>query len=62
MNLNNLKPAWKQFVLFNSLQPIDQEEILLIIDQVDRQTVKRLPGYITNTIVFIMLVVCCQGG
>ncbi len=62
MNLNNLKPAWKQFLLFNSMQPIDQKEILFIIERGDRQTIKRLPGFMTNTIMFIILIVCCQGG
>ena len=62
MNLNNLKPAWRQFRLFNSMQPIDQNEILFIIERADRQTVKRVPGFMTATIVFIILTVFCQGG
>jgi len=62
MNLNNLKPAWKQFLLFNSLEPIDQKEILFIIEQADRQTTRRWPRFMTNPIMFIMLAVCCQGG
>jgi hypothetical protein len=62
MNLNNLKPAWRQFLLFNSMQPIDQKEILFIIERADCQTIRRLPRFITNTIMFIILIVCCQGG
>jgi len=62
MNLNNLKPAWRQFLLFNSMQPIDQKEILFIIEQADRQTIRRLPRFMANTIMFIILIVCCQGG
>lgn len=62
MNLNNLKPAWRQFVLFNSMQPIDQEEILFLIEQADRHTIRRLPRYMANAIMFIMLTICCQGG
>lgn len=62
MNLNNLKPAWRQFQFFNALQPIDQEEILLIIAQAERQTTGRLPRFMINTIVFIVLIVCCQAG
>ena len=62
MNFNNLKPAWKQFLLFNSLQPLDQNEILFIIETADRQTVRRLPRFMANTILFIILAICCQGG
>jgi hypothetical protein len=62
MNLNNLKPAWKQFVLFNSMQETDQIEILSIIERGDRQTISRLPGFMANTILFIILTVCFQGG
>lgn len=62
MNLNNLKPAWRQFLLFNSMEPIDQEEILFIIDRADRQTIRRVPGFMINTIMFIILTACCQGG
>jgi hypothetical protein len=62
MNLNNLKPAWRQFRLFNAMQPIDQEEILLIIARAERQTTGRLPRFMINTIVFIVLIVCCQAG
>lgn len=62
MNLNNLKPAWRQFLLFNSMQPIDQKEILLIIERADRQTIRRLPRFMANAIMFIILIICSQGG
>jgi hypothetical protein len=62
MNLDNLKTAWRQFVLFNSMQAVDQNEILFIIERADRHTVKRLPGFTAIAIVFITLTVCCQGG
>jgi hypothetical protein len=61
MNLNNLKPAWRQFVLFNSIQPIDQDEILFIIERAEQQT-RRLPKFLTSTMMIIILTVCCQGG
>jgi hypothetical protein len=62
MNLNNLKPAWRQFRLINAMQPIDQEEILLIIERAERQLPGRLPRFVVNTVVFIVLIVCCQAG
>jgi hypothetical protein len=62
MNLNNLKPAWRQFILFNSMQRIDEKEILFIIEQADRQTTKRLHRFLTHAILFVVLTVCFQGG
>jgi len=62
MNLNNLKPAWRQFLLFNSMQTIDQKEIFFIIERADGQTSRSLPRFIINTIMFFILTVCCQGG
>jgi hypothetical protein len=62
MNLNDLKPAWRQFVVLNSMQSMDQNEILSLIEQADRQAVRRLPGFLATTIMFIILTVCCQGG
>jgi len=62
MNLNNLKPAWRQFLLFNSMQTMDQKEILFIIERADGQTSRRFPRFIINTIMFIILTVCCHGG
>ncbi len=62
MNLDNLKPAWRQFKLFNSMQSVDQNEILSIIERAERQTTSRLPIFVINTIMFIMLTVSCQGG
>lgn len=62
MNLNNLKPAWKQFLLLNSMQPIDQNEILLIIERADRQTIRRLPRVMASTVLFIILTISCQAG
>jgi hypothetical protein len=62
MSLNKLKPAWKQFLLFNSMQTIDQKEILSILEQDERQTTRRLPGVLVNIIAFLILTLACQGG
>jgi len=62
MNLNDLKPAWKQFRLINGLQPVDQEEILPMIERADRETLSRLPRWMTNAFVFVVLIICCQAG
>lgn len=62
MHLDNLKSAWRQFVLFNSMQPFDQHEILSIIERGDHQPIKRLPRVMASTLVFIILTISCQGG
>jgi len=62
MNLNKLKPAWRQFRLVNSMQPIDQEEILLIIERADVHTAARLPRFMADAALFFMLMLCFQGG
>lgn len=62
MNLNNLKPAWRQFVFFNSMQQVDQQEILLIIERADSHAIRSLPGFMISTILFVILTVFCQGG
>lgn len=62
MNLNNLKPAWRQFVLFNSMQRMDQDEILFIIERAEGRTTRSLAGFLINTMMFIILTVCCHGG
>jgi len=62
MNLNNLKPAWRQILVHNSIQPIDPNEILVIIEQAEYHTKRRLYRFLTNTTMFITLTVCCQGG
>lgn len=62
MNLDNLKPAWRQLVLFHSMQPMDHSEILSIIERADHQATGRLPILLINTIMFIMLTFSCQGG
>lgn len=62
MNLNNLKPAWRKFLLLNSMQTFDQNEILSLIEGADHQTRSKLPGVLTSAVTFITLIVCCQGG
>lgn len=62
MNLNNLKPAWRQYLFFNSMQPIDEKEILFIIEQADRETIGTLPRFMANGMMFVILTICCQGG
>ena len=61
MNLDNLKPAWRQFRLLNSMQPLDMEEILLMIQQEDDRKTGKIHSII-HVVIFIALTLCVQGG
>jgi len=62
MNLNNLKPAWRQFRLLNSMEAMDREEILLIIDQAEAGSISTIHRYLINSFIVALLIVCCQAG
>ncbi|MDN5215804.1 hypothetical protein QQ020_27245 [Fulvivirgaceae bacterium BMA12] len=62
MNLNNLKPAWRQFRSLNAMERIGEEEILGIIACQENLAAARLSRFLFNTVMFIMLTICCQGG
>ncbi|MFM8912710.1 MAG: hypothetical protein ACKOE6_07335 [Flammeovirgaceae bacterium] len=62
MNLENLKPAWRQFQLLNTMQPIREEEILFILSKAEVVSMSKAHKLVTSIIVFIILCYCCQGG
>lgn len=62
MNLNDLKPAWRQFLFFNSIESVDETEILSIIERADRKIINGVPRILVNTIMFIFISIFCQGG
>ncbi len=62
MNLNNLKPAWRQFRLLNSMQSMDTEEILFIIERAEEMSISYIHRYLINGIIFTILIISCQGG
>jgi hypothetical protein len=62
MNLNNLKPAWRQFRLLNSMQSMDKEEILFIIERAEEMSISKIHRYLINSIMFTVLIICCQAG
>lgn len=62
MNLNNLKPAWRQFLLLNSMGLTDKEEILLILESTEAVTLSKTNRVLICVSVFIVLTFCCQAG
>ncbi len=63
MNLDDLKPAWQQYKLQNSLEGIDRQAVLGIIDNANEEirmnSAMRLAA---NAAMFLILLICCQGG
>ncbi|OEK04866.1 hypothetical protein BFP71_15620 [Roseivirga misakiensis] len=62
MLLNDLKPAWKRLKVINSLQPIDSNDILAIIELPQQANKNKLQGLAINVAMFIIIAICCQGG
>ncbi|MEZ4974449.1 MAG: hypothetical protein R2820_14145 [Cyclobacteriaceae bacterium] len=62
MNLSNLKPAWRQYRLMNSMQSMDQVEVLSILDRAEEIAVSTAHNYLINAAMFMVLTLFCQGG
>jgi hypothetical protein len=62
MNLNNLKPAWQQFRVLNSMQSLDKQEILLMIERAEEISARNINAYLINSFLFAVLIIFCQGG
>ncbi len=62
MNLDDLKPAWRQFRLSNSMQSIQQKEILLMLERAESMAINKTDPLMMNSFMFIVLTTFCQGG
>ena len=62
MNLSDLKPAWRRFRLLNSMQVVDQHEILFILERAEGMAISKTHRSLTIATMFIVLTLCCQGG
>lgn len=62
MHLDNLKAAWQQFRLVNSMKNMDQSEILLILENAERMSTKKSGRLLMHSVLFIVITLCCQGG
>ena len=63
MNLDELMPAWQQYKLQNSLEGLNHQAVLRIIDQADQEVhTHKLFRLAANVTMFLMLLICCQGG
>jgi hypothetical protein len=62
MNLNYLKPAWRQLRVMNSMQGMNQEEILLILEGAEMMAISKTNRLLMLSIVFMVITFFCQGG
>lgn len=62
MQLNDLKPAWQQLKLKKALEPIDTKEILSLIEQPENIKRTGFTRALVNIVMFIGLIIFCQGG
>ncbi len=62
MLINNLKQAWKQQKILNSIEYIDSNEILSIIEEPQNVKNFTLKRFCYGLVVFILLTFFCQGG
>lgn len=62
MLLNNLKPAWTQLKQMQTMEPLDTNTILAVIDPPVVNTYSRLQSVLLSFIMFVVLTMVCQGG
>lgn len=62
MRLNNLESAWKQMKLLNAMDDIDSNEVLAIIGQKKNLNAGKWQRLSLNVIMFVFLLIICQGG
>lgn len=62
MQLRDLKSSWRQFKLQNAMQPVSTTEILAIIDQDVLYQDSRLKRVVGNLVMFLVIIMICQGG
>lgn len=62
MQLDNLKPAWKQLKIMNAIELIESNEILLIIEKPENMNNIKLQRFLFGLAMFIFITIICQGG
>lgn len=62
MQLDELKPAWKQLKLLHSMQRIPTGEILSMIGEHDQRSTRKGPRVLLSLVLFIVMTLFFQGG
>jgi hypothetical protein len=61
MQLNDLKPAWKQLTLLDAMHNMDSREILSIIETSENASRSKIQRAL-NLAMFIVITIFCQAG
>lgn len=62
MQLDNLKPAWKQLKIINAIELIESNEILAVIEKPENMNNIRLHRFLFGLAIFLFITIICQGG
>ena len=62
MQLSDLKPAWQQLKVMQSMDSVSAHEILSIIAEKEQFEVSKLQRILISTASFLFLIICCHGG
>jgi hypothetical protein len=62
MNLNNLKPAWRRFQVVNALSPLNQHDILLMLENAEEHATTKTNRLLMHSALFLVLTFCFHGG
>lgn len=62
MQLNDFKPAWKQLKLLNTMQHIESNVVLSIIESRDNTYRIKLQRILMGIVMFVVIAISCQGG
>lgn len=62
MNIDKLKPAWMQYKLENSMDKLDRDTILGIIEAPEPMVYPLSKFTMLNACVMVFMMICCQGG
>ncbi len=62
MPLNNLKTAWKQLKIINTIPLIESNEILSIIEEHENLNNNKTYRVLYRLVIFFFMAILCQGG
>ncbi len=62
MQLDDLKPAWNHLKLRYTMQQIEPQEVLSIIEHATQERETKFGRIIFNLLMFMVMIIFCQGG
>ena len=62
MNLDDLKPAWRQYKLSQAMEPLEVNEVLSLIDLAEDTRTTRVRWVVLNLVLFLSITFMITGG